>query len=286
MTGAAPIPFIKMHGLGNDFVVIDARSGVVPPGKSLIPLLCDRRLGIGCDQVVILEGAPLVEAQVRFYNADGSESPACGNATRCVAYLLMEASGDERCVMKIDGRRTLATRDRRKNPRAISVDMGKPSFDWKDVPLREERDVMNLECDEPGLPLGAVVSVGNPHLVFFVENAPGIDVARVGSRLETHALFPDRVNVHIVSVLGENALMMRTWERGSGLTQACGTGACAAFAVAAKKGIVDASAVVSVHMRGGKVALSYSQNGSLMMKGPTATVFVGTVDVDALSRDA
>ena len=285
MYNDASLPFIKMHGLGNDFIVIDCRQGLAMPPQSAMPALADRNIGIGCDQFVILENAPHVDASLRFFNADGSESGACGNATRCIGYLLMEASGEERCIMRIGERRVLATRDKKKNPRLISVDMGAPSFDPKDIPLSEECDALALRFDEFDLPDGGAVSVGNPHLVFFLDDLGAVDLTRIGSRLEKHPLFPERTNVHIATKLSGNAIMMRTWERGTGLTQACGTGACAVFALGMKRDICNGDEDVTIHMPGGKVSLRYDGRGNLLMRGPAASVFTGVVNLNALTPE-
>jgi diaminopimelate epimerase len=268
------IPFIKMHGAGNDFVVLDGR--VTPPGltEARIRLLADRRLGIGCDQLISLEpGVSGADVFMRIHNPDGSEAGACGNATRCVARLvgaeigtktlvIRTISGDLPASLLADGR--------------VTVDLGRPGLGWGEVPLAAEADTLHLPL--AGDP--AACSMGNPHATFFVETLDGLDIATLGPRLETDALFPDRANIGFAEILGPDRIRLRVWERGAGLTLACGSGACATLVNAVRRGLTDRRA--RLVLDGGELDIEWREaDGHVLMTGPVATSFSGTIDLDA-----
>jgi len=274
------LPFTKMQGLGNDFVVIDARSRPVPLSEDQRRLIADRRRGIGCDQLIVLERRKNAAADVfmRIYNPDGGEAGACGNATRCIAGRLMAERSAERIVVEtISG--LLETRAAGNG--AISVDMGPVRTDWRDIPLAEA-------CDTQRLPLGlgplqdpVGVNVGNPHAVFFVPDVAAIDLEKLGPALERAPLFPERANIEIVQVLAPDRLRMRVWERGAGITLACGSGACASLVAAARRGLTGRRA--DVVLDGGTLAIEWLENNHVLMTGPWATSFQGEIDLSPAS---
>ncbi|HEX3429956.1 MAG TPA: diaminopimelate epimerase [Rhizomicrobium sp.] len=276
------IPFHKMHGLGNDFVVFDARASAIALDDTSARAVADRRLGIGCDQVIVLEHAKARgDALMRIFNADGNEVEACGNAARCVARLLMTEI--DRPVVEIDSAGGLLRCTDAGNGR-ITIDMGPPKFAWQDIPLSEARDTNALALRLDGMELDtAAVSVGNPHCVVFVADADTAAVSELGSRLERHALFPERANVEFVTVVQQGKLRMRVWERGVGLTRACGTGACASVAAAARRGVGPRKS--EVVLDGGTLIVDWrTADDHILLTGAANFVFSG--DVDLLGLDA
>ena len=281
------LSFLKMHGLGNDFVVIDARATQVTLSEAALRALSDRRRGVGCDQVITIE-APQGEgdAFIRFWNADGSESGACGNGTRCVAAVLMSEKGAGTasletqggllgCAMAGDG--------------LVVVDMGRPRLDWQEIPLAERMDTRRIDVkigpiDAPILFAPAAVSMGNPHCIFFVDNAAAYDLQKLGPLVENHPMFPERTNVGFAEMRGRNRIRLRVWERGAGETQACGTGACAALVAAVRRGFADRRA--DVELDGGILGIEWRQGDDhVLMTGPVAAVFSGEVEpADLLSE--
>ena len=221
-------PFRKMHGLGNDFIVIDARAAPVAMSPARAAALADRRIGIGCDQLIMLEPSKRADVRMRIFNHDGSEVEACGNATRAVGLLM----GGTRTIETLGGMlRTVVADDH------VSVDMGTPRFGWEDIPLAYAMDTLSLPVAWEELEAPAAVNVGNPHVVFFVPNVHAVDLARLGPLIENDPLFPARINVNVASVVGTDHLALRVWERGAGLTRACGTGACAAAVAEMRHGL-------------------------------------------------
>jgi diaminopimelate epimerase len=257
-------PFVKMHGCGNDFVILDERPRALGITPARAALLADRHTGIGCDQVIVIEaGEP---AFMRIYNPDGSEAGACGNATRCVADILMREtgrtnvtirtiSGDLPAVMRPDG--------------LIEVDMGSARLDWTDIPLARPMDTLRL--DLPGEP--AAASMGNPHATFF--DADLNTIAERGPKLERDPLFPQRANIGFAKVIDPGRIRLRVWERGAGLTLACGSGACAALVNAHRRGLTHRRAQVIVD--GGTLDIVWRDDGHVLMAGPVATAFHGEV---------
>lgn len=267
------IDFIKMHGLGNDFVVIDARARPVTLSDAQARAIADRRTGVGCDQLIILEQATKDGAELfmRIRNADGGEVDACGNATRCIGDMLLTETGRERAHIQTGAGLLSVWR----SSGGISVDMGKARDQWRDIPLAEETDTLHLGIVEGPMQDPVAVSVGNPHAVFFVEDAESIDLARVGPVVEHHPLYPERTNVEAVTVVTRSRLRVRVWERGVGITQACGTGACAATVAAARRGLAERD--LTVTLDGGDLEMSWLDNGHIIMTGPVAESFRGTI---------
>jgi diaminopimelate epimerase len=262
--------FLKMHGLGNDFVVFDARNQPLALNAATAKAIADRRLGVGCDQVIVIEPAKDgADAFMRIYNADGGEVESCGNAARCVAQLLMWETGRGTIRLDTEGAplSCVAKGD------LVTVDMGPPKFGWQDIPMAQEVDTKSFTI--PGLAVDAsAVNVGNPHCVLFVDDATKAEVAKIGPMIEGHALFPRHANVEFVSALGPDRLRMRVWERGVGITLACGTGACATIAAAQRRGLCGQK--VDVVLDGGTLALEWAGEGtSIFMTGPISVSFQG-----------
>ena len=260
------VPFVKMHGAGNDFIVLRD-----PPPQTLAPAriaaLCDRHTGIGCDQLIVVGHAPGVAATMAIYNADGSESGACGNATRCVADLLRRAGGPARMAIRTAAGTLLAEIG---SDGLVTVDMGRPALGWRDIPLARAADTLHVPL--PGDP--AAVSMGNPHVTFFGQSVDA--VTTLGPRYETDALFPERVNVGVAEVLAADRMRLRVWERGAGLTLACGSGACAAVVNAHRRGLCGRT--VRVTMDGGALTIAWRADDHVLMTGPVATSYEGTFD--------
>ncbi|MEE8188909.1 MAG: diaminopimelate epimerase [Kiloniellales bacterium] len=276
----SPRPFIKMHGLGNDFVVVDAREAPFVLSDEAARLIADRREGVGCDQIVVLEPARNGSADVflRFHNADGGEVDACGNGTRCAASLLMAESGRESLTIET-GAGLLAAQAA--GPGRITVDMGEAGTAWRDIPLAREMDSLHLELSRGPLRDPVGVNMGNPHAVFFVDDAAAVDLATLGPELETDPLFPERANIGVAQLTGEDALRLRVWERGTGITRACGTGACAAAVAAARRELTGRR--VTVTLDGGPLQIEWREDGHVLMTGPVATAFTGELDPEALA---
>ncbi len=270
-------PFLKMNGLGNDFVVVEARSAPFAPTPDEVRAIADRGDGIGCDQLIVIEppGAGTgVDARVKFWNADGEEVAACGNGTRCVGWLLMQASGKDEAVIETAAGRLTATRA---GERLVSVDMGRPGLDWPDIPLASAQDTRALDVvlyEHASLmaPPGCV-SMGNPHVVFFVPEAEAVPIAMIGPVIERHPLFPQKVNVGFAEIQARDRIRLRVWERGAGLTQACGTGACAALVAAARRDLTDRAATLVLD--GGELFIEWDPNDHVIMTGPAAVDFAG-----------
>jgi diaminopimelate epimerase len=260
--------FHKMHGLGNDFVVVDARLEPVAIDSTRARAIADRRTGIGCDQLILIEPSAVADARMRIFNADGGEVEACGNASRCVALLLGGSSTIETLGGLIRGE---AGAD------AASVDMGEPRFGWDEIPLAYAMNTAAMPVAWEDLTQPTAVNMGNPHVIFFVPDADAVDLARLGPLIETDPLFPDRVNVNVASILSRTRIALRVWERGVGLTQACGTGACATAVAAIRSGRTQTP--VTVELPGGPLVIDWSEGGSVMMTGPATHVFTGEADL-------
>lgn len=274
-------PFVKMHGLGNDFVIFDGRTDGFAPDAALARRVADRHHGIGCDQVITMLPSDQGDVFMRIQNPDGSESGACGNATRCVAGLIMEETG--RAAVTVETKRGVLA-CRREDDGGITVDMGAPRLDWRDIPLAWSMDTLDIdyeiECPGGGVTLRAPVGVnmGNPHAVFFVADAETVDLTRLGPEVEHAPLFPERVNVSIAEVRGRDRIRLRVWERGAGVTLACGSAACAAVVAATRRGLVDGHA--AIEMDGGVLNLRWrEEDGHVLMTGPASLAFSGTVAV-------
>jgi len=268
------ISFIKMHGLGNDFVVLDAREGALPAMTATVArALADRRTGIGFDQLILLEPSQTHDFRVRFFNSDGSEVGACGNGSRAVALLhgasaVVETDGGVLALEPLEG--------------GARVDMGAPRFEWDAIPLAYPMDTFTMPVGWPmdggALEGPMAVNVGNPHAVFFVDDADAVPLGDIGPVIEHDPLFPERVNVNVASLAGPDHLKLRVWERGAGLTRACGTGACATAVAAIRRGLV--ASPVRVSLPGGDLVIAWEPGGTILMSGPAATSFRGTFDWD------
>ncbi len=266
--------FLKMHGCGNDFVVMDERAhplGLTPRRAAAI---ADRRTGVGCDQFIVIE--PGEDAFMRIYNPDGSEAGACGNATRCVAHLLAAEtgrtelnvrtiSGDLPATVLPDGR--------------VRVDMGPARLDWAEIPLAGPADTLHLDLARGAVADPAAASMGNPHATFFVPNMDSVPIEAIGPSLEHDPIFPQRANIGFVQVLSRERIRLRVWERAAGLTLACGSGACAALVNAARRGLTGRRAAVLVD--GGELEIEWRDDGHVLMTGSVATSFSGEIDLSA-----
>ncbi len=265
-----------MHGLGNDFVVLDARVRPLVLTTAAARAIADRRTGIGCDQVITLEAPRDRAADVfmRIHNADGGEVEACGNAARCIARLLLAERADGRVVIETGAGLLSATSA---GDGTIAVDMGPAQLDWQHIPLREAMETLRLPLAAGPLKEPVAVGIGNPHAVFFVDDATAIPLETYGPQLEYDPLFPERANISAVHVAGTDRLRVRVWERGVGITRACGTGACAAAVAAHRRGLTARH--VQVELDGGVLAITWREDdGHVTMVGPTALTFRGEFD--------
>ncbi|WP_336979786.1 diaminopimelate epimerase [Brevundimonas nasdae] len=273
-------PFVKMNGAGNDFVVVNALEQPFAPSEDQIRALGDRHKGEGFDQLIAIELSDTADAFMRVWNADGSMVETCGNALRCVGWLLMQANGSDRVVIDTAGGPTTATRA---GDHRVTVDMGQPRLDWTQVPLAEEMDTRGIELqvgpiDAPILHTPGAVSMGNPHVVFFTDRQDDGFVTGSGSLVEHHPLFPQGVNVGFANVLDRDHIRLRVWERGAGLTKACGTGACAALVATARRGLTDRKATVVVD--GGELVIDWNAaTDHVLMTGPVEIERTGVLSI-------
>lgn len=259
--------FSKMHGLGNDFVVIDAREAAIDITPERARAIADRHTGIGCDQLILIGPSTRADVSMRIFNADGSEVNACGNATRCIPLFIGRNVTIETGAGLLDAR--LADG-------GASADMGTPRFEWDAIPLAYAMDTASMPTSWEDLPPPACVNVGNPHVIFFVDDLDAVDTARLGQMIETDPLFPERVNVNFAQVTGADHVSLIVWERGAGLTQACGTGACATAVAAIRRGLT--SSPVTVSLPGGDLVIDWQPGGTIQMTGPAVHVFDGEAD--------
>ena len=271
-------PFLKMNGLGNDFVVVEARDEAFRPTPEEARAIADRASGVGCDQLIAIEPTTRADAFMRIWNADGGEVGACGNATRCVAWLLMEAAGRDDVVIETEAGLLAATRA--DGDKRVSVDMGPPELRWDRIPLAEEMDTKGIELqvgpiDAPHLHTPGAVNMGNPHVVFFVDDEPTDALVKgSGSLIEHHPMFPAGVNVGFAFVKAPDRIRLRVWERGAGMTLACGTGACAALVACARRGLTGRAA--TIEMDGGELHVEWREtDGHVIMTGPVTLEFTG-----------
>ena len=270
--------FVKMNGAGNDFVVVMALDAPFTPTEDQVRALANRDTGEGFDQLIAIEPSLTADAFMRVWNADGSMVETCGNALRCVGWILMSANSSDRVLIDTAGGLATATRA---GDHQVTVDMGAPRLDWTQVPLAEEMDTRNIELqvgpiDAPLLHTPGAVSMGNPHVVFFTDRQDDGFVTGSGSLVEHHPLFPEGVNVGFANVLAPDRIRLRVWERGAGLTKACGTGACAALVATARRGLTARKAVVVVD--GGELTIDWDEpSGHVFMTGPVEIERTGTL---------
>ena len=281
----AGTPFLKMHGLGNDFVVLDARGralDLTPPRRRAI---ADRRLGVGCDQLIVLEPPTESEADVfmRIYNPDGSEAQACGNATRCVASLVMdEQKSDDVMIQTVAGLLESQKVGRGANGLpVISVDMGLIRMDWREIPVAKACDTNHMPVGLGPLQDPVGTNVGNPHATFFVDDLASIPITELGPKLEHDPFFPERVNVGVAQIVGANRLRLSVWERGAGLTLACGSGACAAGVAAARRGLTGRK--VDIEVEHGTLTIEWLRDDHVSMTGGISLAYRGELDRSLLS---
>jgi diaminopimelate epimerase len=276
------VVFRKMHGLGNDFVVIDMRERPVALNARHYARIADRRLGIGCDQLIVLEPAGDADARMRIFNPDGGEVGACGNATRCIGQLLAREKNGVTATIRTKAGLLHA----RLEEGLVAVDMGLPALEWSRIPLAGKgedtaRVALDVSAIDPRLPgWFSAVNMGNPHAIFFVGDAGSIDLDPVGPRLETHPVFPEKANISLVTQTGANAFTVRVWERAAGATLACGTAACAVAVAAERLGLAQGE--IRIRLPGGELMISRSPGGHVIMRGPVATSFAGAIDPSLL----
>lgn len=260
--------FLKMHGAGNDFAIFDARHVALAMPPERVRRLADRHRGIGCDQLIVMEPSDKADVFMRIFNPDGSEAEACGNATRCIAHLM----GGSATIETRGGLLTAAAA-----ADGVTIDMGAPRFGWAEIPLAYAMDTNDMPVGWGELERPSAVSMGNPHVIFFVPDASAVPLESIGPEIESDPLFPERVNVNIATVLGRSHIHLRVWERGAGLTLACGSGACATYAAARRRGLVEASATVS--LPGGDLVIAETPHGTISMAGPVSSAFRGETDL-------
>ncbi len=267
------LPFLKMNGLGNDFVVVDARETGFAPTEKFLRAAADRRRGAGFDQFIVLRQPQAAEADIRieFYNADGSRAGACGNGTRCVARLMFDELKRDHCVIETAAGLLPAKKD---SGGLIAVDLGKPKIEWHEIPLAREADTLLAPVSSGGCFAPCCVNVGNPHAVFFVADVAAVPLAEVGPQLEKHPMFPERCNIEFAQILATDRIRMRVWERGAGVTEACGTGACATLVAAVRRDLSARRATIVLD--GGELVIEWREaDGHVLMVGPTSLCYSG-----------
>ncbi len=274
------LDFHKMHGLGNDFVIVDQRSGKLSLSAEQIRRIADRRRGVGFDQLLLLEPSQQADVFMRVYNPDGSEAGACGNGTRCVARLMMEEQGLSHVAIETRA----GVLEASPGLRGYTVKMGRPKLGWDEIPLAKAMDTLFLDIEIGPLSKPTAVGMGNPHAVFFVDDAGAVDLETLGPELERHPLFPERANIGVAEVIDRGALRLRVFERGAGITPACGSGACAAAVAAIRRELVEQT--VSVELDGGRLQIAWGEDGQVAMTGPATHSFSGRFEPDMLSVDS
>ncbi len=272
--------FRKMNGLGNDFVVLDARAKPIAISEVQARAIADRKTGIGCDQLIVMEQSNIADVRMRIWNAEGGEVPSCGNASRCIADLMFDEKQIQTATIETLGGLLIA--NKAAGQRMVTIDQGLPKFGWADIPLSEPfADTRHIELqygpiDAPLIHSPSVVNVGNPHCIFWVDDLNVVDLARAGPMLENHPLFPERANISFAKVVARDHVLLKVWERGAGLTQACGTAACATMAAGHRIKIIDAKCRIT--LPGGDLLMAVNEeNGHVLMTGPAAYDFEGTL---------
>ena len=274
------LQFLKMNGIGNDFIVFDARDQDINLTRDEARYIADRHFGIGCDQILIIAPSDRADITLHILNSDGSQASACGNGSRCVADLVMA----ERNISQLNMETLGGVVQAKRAGTNIAIDMGMARLDWQDIPLAASSDTNALDLGTAlgidGLPDAIAVNMGNPHAVHIVDDVNSVDLAYLGSQLEHHPIFPDRANIEFISLLAPDEIRMRVWERGSGITIACGTGACAAAVAAAQSGLTGRR--VKVHLDGGSLDIEWRDDGGVTMIGPSELVFEGIIDLTTI----
>lgn len=271
-------PFIKMHGLNNHFIIVDGRERAFTPSPGVIADICNVEAGVGADQLLVIEPATLngtalgVYARMRIYNVDGGEAQTCGNATRCVADLLLRESETDHIVIETGGGNLRCWRNAASGQ--ISVAMGTVNLDWRSIPLAHATDTLNITMNHGPLQQAVALNIGNPHLVFFVEDLQSVDIPLHAAQAQQDPLLPESANIGVAQILGETAIRLTVWERPGILTRACGSGACCAVAAARAKGLIQSS-MVTVYMPGGALTIEQDDTGQLTLTGPTVVAFAG-----------
>ena len=275
MSSETAIPFRKMNGLGNDFVVLDARVGPLAISEEQARAIADRKTGIGCDQLIVMEKSPRADVRMRIWNAEGGEVQSCGNASRCIADIVMAETGLGSTTIDTKGGFLTA---QKAGDLLVKIDQGRPRFDWKDIPLSEAfPDTRHIELqvgpiDKPLVHSPSVVNVGNPHCIFWVNDLEVVDLGKIGPMIEHHPLFPERTNVILAKLVARNHATIKVWERGAGLTKACGTAACAVMAAGYRLKLIDRECRVT--LPGGDLFMAINEdNGHVLMTGPVAYEF-------------
>ncbi len=279
MSSTNPIAFRKMNGLGNDFVVIDARTRAISISDDQARAIANRTTGIGCDQLIVMENSSLADVKMRIWNAEGGEVESCGNASRCIADIVMDEKGEDSATIYTKGGFLVGTRAGKLQ---VTVDMGKPKFNWDQIPLSEKfADTRHIELqvgpiDAPLMHSPSVVNVGNPHCIFWVKDLDVVNLGRVGPMLEHHPLFPERANIEMAKVVARDHVVVNVWERGAGLTKACGTAACAVMAAGFRIKMIDRAARVT--LPGGDLMMSINEETEhVIMTGPLAYDYEGVI---------
>ena len=270
--------FRKMNGLGNDFVVLDARRDLITITEEKARTIADRKTGIGCDQLIVMENSNVADVRMRIWNAEGGEVPSCGNASRCIADLMFDELKADSATIETKGGFLVA---KKAGEHLVTIDQGVPKFGWKDIPLSEDfPDTRHIELqvgpiDAPLLHSPSVVNVGNPHCIFWVNDLDVVDLSKIGPMLENHPMFPERANISLAQVVARDHVLLKVWERGAGLTQACGTAACATMAAGHRIKIIDAKCRIT--LPGGDLFMAVNDEGHILMTGPSALDFEGTL---------
>ena len=279
MTQAGAIPFRKMNGLGNDFVVLDGRARVISMDEVKARAIADRKTGIGCDQLILLEKSDIADVRMLVWNNGGGQVESCGNASRCVADMLFDEKKTTTATIDTLGGFLAA---RKAGDKLVTVDNGVPRFDWKDIPLSEPfHDTRHIELqvgpiDHPLIHSPSVVNVGNPHCIFWVDDLDVVDLSKVGPMLEHHHLFPERANISLARVDARDHVTLKVWERSAGLTLACGTAACAAMAAGGRIKIIDRKCRIT--LPGGDLMMEWRESDDhVLMTGPVAYEFDGVL---------
>ncbi len=267
-------PFLKMHGLGNDFVIVDARTKDVALSCDDIRRIADRHRGVGCDQFIRLEPSQDGDVFMRIWNPDGSGAQSCGNATRCVARLVMDETGRNRVVVET----VAGLLPSEAIAGGICVDMGGAGLDWNEIPLAREADTIKVDLGDDAPATAVCVNMGNPHAVLFVDDCDAIDLAGTGSTLEHHPIFPERANISFCTVESRERIRTRVWERSAGATLACGSAACAVIVAAVRRELTGRHATVA--LPGGDLDMAWREDGHVLMTGPTAETFSGNLTCD------